>query len=122
MEAFLGILAGAAIAISLIGAAISILMIVAQCRIFSKMGAPWWAALIPLFNTWVLCEKVVGHGAKMFILLIPIFGWFIYPFVLMFKQYKVLGKSTAFAILGLLFTPICQVIIAFDNSVYLGPC
>ena len=100
--------------------AISIVMIIANCKLYAKMGEGWWAPFVPFYNTWVWFKCVVGAGWKMFLMLIPLFGP-IYTLVVCFKMYKCFGKSTGFAILGLFFSPICLMICAFDNSTYIGP-
>ena len=112
--------AGAAVAIYVIFLALSIMMIVANCKIYAKMGEGWWAPFVPFYNLWVWFKCVMGSGWKMFLTLIPIFGC-IYAIIASVKFYKSFGKSTGFAILGLFFAPICLLICAFDNSTYIGP-
>ena len=100
--------------------AIAIVLSVAQWRIFTKAGKPGWAALIPVYNTWVLFDILCGNGAKMFFLLIPIFNiyWSIKSEI---KLAHVFGKSTAFGI-GLVFLPaIFTCILGFGGARYEGP-
>ena len=52
-----GALAGAALALVIVGAlivlALVVLIIVANCKMFKKAGEDWWKALVPLYNSWV---------------------------------------------------------------------
>ena len=100
---------------------ISIFYIIVNWKLYEKMGEPGWVSIVPFYNTWVLCEKVVGNGAKMFLMLIPLFGQFVYPFVLLYKWHKAMGKDTGFAILGLFLSGITFPIMALGDATYIGP-
>lgn len=52
----LGLLGGVLVFLVIIGIALAVLIIVACVKIFKKAGKPGWAAIIPYYNTWVLCE------------------------------------------------------------------
>lgn len=43
---------------SLISLAIQIFTIVAMCKVYAKLGLEWWAAIIPVYNIYVLAKKV----------------------------------------------------------------
>ena len=74
-------------------------------KLFEKAGVPSWKALIPFYNC--------------LLLLIPIVN-FIAMGITAYKLAKAFGKGTGFAI-GLFFFPmICEGILAFDSSKYLG--
>lgn len=99
---------------------ISIIVLVAEWRIFTKAGQPGWAVLIPIYNLWVLYKIVCGRGTAMFRLLIPLYNiyWIIKTFI---KMAHAFGKSTGFG-LGLFFlAPIFQLILGFGDAVYQGP-
>ena len=83
------------------------------------MGEPGWAAVIPLYNTWVLCKHAWGHGAMMFTWLIPVAGG-VLIMATFFKLFEKFGKSTLFNVLGMFFTPIALAICAFDDSEFAG--
>lgn len=96
---------------------ITILMLVVNWRIFVKMGRKGWEGLIPLYNTYVMFDVLMGNGWKMFLLLIPI-----YNIYLIFKLYIELahrfGKGTGFGV-GLVFLYfIFGLILAFDSSAF----
>ena len=124
MGAFGALLAIGAIAYvvsAVISLAITVFYVIVNWKLYVKMGEEGWVSIVPLYNTWVFCEKVVGHGAKMFFMFIPLFGQLIYPLVLIYKLHKAMGKSTGFAILGLSFSGITLPIMAFGDATYIGP-
>lgn len=44
--------------VNLISFAINILVIVATCFVYTKLGLAWWKAIIPYYNTYALAERV----------------------------------------------------------------
>ena len=88
-------------------------------KLFEKAGVPSWKALIPFYNIFTLYEISWGNGFYCLLLLIPIVN-FIAMAITAYKLAKAFGKGTGFAI-GLFFFPmICEGILAFDSSKYLG--
>ena len=115
-----GIFAGASLVALIPACIVSVLMIVSMWKIFTKAGKPGWAALIPIYNDYVLYEIVCGRGLAMFRLLIPLYNiyWLIKTYINLGKAF---GKESVFA-LGLIFlNPIFMCILGFDKSEYLGP-
>ena len=95
--------------------AILVLTAVILYKLFEKAGVPSWKALIPF----TLYEISWGNGFYCLLLLIPIVN-FIAMGITAYKLAKAFGKGTGFAI-GLFFFPmICEGILAFDSSKYLG--
>lgn len=94
-------------------------------RVFVKAGRPGWAAIIPIYNGWVLFEVSGKPGWWVFgglLAFIPIVGWIV-PFVLYIiaalSLAKRFGKSTAFAVFGLIiFSIIGLSILAFGDAKY----
>lgn len=48
-----------------------ILTLVASWMIFKKMGHQGWEGIVPIYNTYVLCQELYGSGWKFLLLLIP---------------------------------------------------
>jgi len=99
---------------------IALIGLVAEWRIYTKAGEHGWAVLIPIYNMYVLYRIICGNGLKMFLMLIPIFNiyWAIKSMIMLAHAY---GKSTAFGILMIFFSPICQLVLAFGSAEYVGP-
>jgi len=100
--------------------AITVLIIIAEWKIYEKAGKPGWAVLIPIYNLIVLLEIVGKPLWWIFLFLIPfvniIFG--IWVTNLLSKSF---GKDEAFTVglilLGIIFYPI----LGFGDAKYVGP-
>jgi uncharacterized protein DUF5684 len=100
--------------------AFMILMIAACWKIFTKAGQPGWAAIIPIYNWYILC-KIVGRPGWWVILLFIPFVNFIVGIILCIDLAKSFGKGVGFGIglilLGVIFFPI----LGFSTAQYQGP-
>ncbi len=100
--------------------AFTILMIAACWKIFTKAGQPGWAAIIPIYNWYILCKIVGRPGWWVILLLIPLVN-FIIGIILCIDLAKSFGKGVGFAIglilLGVIFFPI----LGFGSAQYQGP-
>jgi len=100
--------------------AVTILMIAACWKIFTKAGQPGWAAIIPIYNWYILCKIVGRPGWWVILLLIPFIN-FIIGIILCIDLAKSFGKGVGFAIglilLGIIFFPI----LGFGSAQYQGP-
>ena len=109
---------------------IMVLMIVSRWLIYNKAGKPGWAAIIPIYTTFVLVsvsQKGWGWALGMIlayvILIIPIVGWFIWIIFMIVARIIVLhgisksfGKGGGFTA-GLFFLPfIFFPILAFGDA------
>ena len=84
--------------------AFTILMIAAWWKIFTKVGQPGWACIIPIYNLYVWC-KIVGRP-----------WWWILLMLIPFVNFIIL------IILGLLLLPIIFFpILGFGSAQYQGP-
>lgn len=102
------------------GIVVSVLLIIAMWKIFTKAGQAGWKSLIPIYNFYILCKIADGKGWKFLLLLIPIVHFFYY-IMLMHRLSKAFGKGVLFT-LGLLILPnIFTLILAFGKAQYIGP-
>mgnify|MGYP007062800552 CR=1 FL=1 len=89
-------------------------------QIFSKAGQPGWAALIPIYNLYILLQIVGRPGIWLLFMCIP-FVNLVFAILLMLDLAKSFGRSPAFGVglilLGVIFFPI----LAFGDSSYQGP-
>lgn len=101
---------------------VAIALIVAMWFLFEKANVEGWKAIIPLYNAWCEFDIVYGAGWKMFLLLVPVLNIAV-SIMFNFRMAQVYGRSTAFAICNIFFSPITMLIMAFDGkSSYQGPC
>jgi hypothetical protein len=101
--------------------ALAILGVVAMWRVFSKAGQPGWAAIVPVYNTYVLLRMVGRPGWWLALLFVPIANVVILVLV-MVDLATAFGKSGGFAALLILLPFVGLPILAFSNdAVYRGP-
>lgn len=100
--------------------AILLIIVIAMWRIFTKAGQPGWASIVPIYSAVVLM-RIIGKPDWHFLLyLIPFYNIYI-AIVHTNLLSKSFGKGEGFTVglifLGIIFYPI----LAFGDSVYLGP-
>jgi hypothetical protein len=100
--------------------AIAILIIAGFWKVFTKAGQPGWAAIVPIYNMYILCKVAGRPGWWLLLLFIP-FVNFIVLAVLSVDVAKSFGKGIGFGIglwlLGMIFYPI----LGFGSAEYHGP-
>jgi hypothetical protein len=95
-------------------------MIAGMWKLFVKAGQPGWAAIVPIYNTYVMTQ-IVGR---------PIM-WFIFTFIpclnivaaimIMIDLAKSFGKDTGYAI-GMILLPFIFIpMLGFGDAQYSGP-
>jgi len=96
------------------------LLIAGRWKVFVKAGKPGWAAIIPIYNLWVLL-KIVGRPGWWIILFFIPFVNFIMSIVISFDVAEAFGHGIPYA-LGLFFFPfIFYLILGFGDAEYAGP-
>jgi len=107
--------------------AIIVLEIAALWQVFVKAGHPGWAAIIPIYNLYILL-KIIGRPGWWLLLfligLVPFVGWivvFVIGIIIAIDLAKSFAKSTGFAV-GLIFLNFIFIpILGFGESQYVGP-
>lgn len=89
-------------------------------KTFVKAGQPGWAAIVPIYNLYVLTQ-IVGRPAWWIVLFfIPIVS-IVAAFILAIDMAKSFGKGTGFGIGLALLGPIFYPILGFGSATYVGP-
>lgn len=116
------VLAGGIIIVySLIVIALSVVMLIGMWKAFQKANKPGWAAIIPVYNSYVLAQISFGNGWLFLLSFVP-FVNFVYAFMLQFKIAKAFGKGTGFGFLLLFLPVIGYPMLGYSNSIYyIGP-
>lgn len=112
----------------IIGLAIAVLIIVANCKIFSKAGEKWWKALIPMYNSWVE-TRIAGLAWWWFLIFAGLTAALsesanyvisimlcLTSFNYCFNMAKRFGKSTGFAVLMAFLPFIGFPMLAFGSA------
>lgn len=97
-----------------------VFIIAAMWKVFVKAGQPGWAAIIPIYNIYIMTKIAGKPGYWTILCLIPILN-----FIFMIWLYNMISKSfgkdegftAGLVILGLIFWPI----LGFGSAKYLGP-
>jgi hypothetical protein len=104
---------------TLVSLAVIILVIASLWKVFTKAGQPGWAALVPIFNAYVLCKVAGKPGWWVLLMLIPCVNLIIALLVALgvAEQFR---KGAGFGI-GLFFLPfIFYPILAWGDAQYGG--
>jgi hypothetical protein len=108
--------------------AVVVLEIAALWKVFVKAGQPGWAAIIPIWNLYILL-KVIGRPPWWLLLflvgvIVPFVGWIlllVLGVIIALDLAKSFAKSTGFAVglflLNFIFVPI----LGFGEARYVGP-
>ena len=101
--------------------------IVGMWKMFEKADEPGWAAIIPFYNVYKLCEITMRNGwywLRLLLFLIPIIGW-IPGFYFLFQMCKATAKSygqpDSWAWGYLFLSPVFYCITGFGSAAYYGP-
>ena len=99
--------------------AVLILVLAGLWKVFEKAGKPGWAALIPIYNIYVLCLIAGRPGWWLLLFLIP-FVNIVVSILVSLDVAKKFGKGLGFglglAFLGFIFWPI----LGFGDARYQG--
>ena len=105
---------------------IVMLVIFAVCvagvwKVYAKAGQPGWAALVPIYNLYILMKVVGRPGWWLLLCLIPLINFVIFILVAL-DLAKSFGKSAAFGVIMLLLlSPIGFLVLGFGSARYVGP-
>jgi hypothetical protein len=99
--------------------AVIVLMIAALWKVFSKAGQPGWAAIIPIYNVYVLLKIAGKPGWWLILFFIPIVNLVI-AIITTVAVAGAFGKGVGFAIGMILLPIIFYPILGFGSAQYQG--
>jgi hypothetical protein len=98
-----------------------VLIIAGMWRMFVKAGKPGWAAIIPIYNIYVLLQIVGRPGWWLILFFIPIVN-VVVALLVSIDLAKSFDKSAAWGIILLfIFNAIGYLILGFGDARYKGP-
>jgi Family of unknown function (DUF5684) len=100
--------------------AFAIFIIAAMWKVFEKAGQPGWAAIIPVYNIYIMTKIGGKPGYWTLLCLIPFVNvvFMIWLYNMISKSFgKDEGFTAGLIFLGLIFWPI----LGFGSAKYLGP-
>ncbi len=99
------------------GVLVWLLTVAGMWTVFTKAGQPGWAALIPIYNLYILFKIAGKSGWWLLLLLIPLVNLFVL-FVVTSTVAANFGKGLLYT-LGMMFLPfIFYPILGFGSSTY----
>jgi hypothetical protein len=104
---------------SIISLIILVLVIVALWKVYEKAGKPGWAAIIPIYNIWVLLQIIKKPWWWLLLLLIPLVNIVIAVLIAHNLSLK-FGKGVWFTIGIILLSFIFIPILGFGDAKYKG--
>jgi membrane-associated HD superfamily phosphohydrolase len=96
------------------------LMVASTWKVFVKAGKPGWACIIPIYSAIVMFE-IVGKPLWWIVLLFVPIANFVVIVILCIELAKSFGKDSGYGIGILFLSPIFIPMLAFGDSVYVGP-
>jgi hypothetical protein len=96
------------------------IVIAGMWKLFAKAGQPGWAAIVPIYNTYVMTQ-IVGRPILWFILTFVPCVNLVAMVLIMIDLAKSFGKSTGYAI-GMILLPFIFIpMLGFSDAQYSGP-
>ena len=104
----------------LIFLAVFVFLIAAMWKIYEKAGQPGWAAIVPIYNSYILLKIVGKPGWWLLLFLIPFVNivYAVWTYNMLSKSF---GKDEGFTVGLLLLSIVFFPILGFGDARYLGP-
>lgn len=100
--------------------AIVIVAIAGLWKTFEKAGHPGWAAIVPIYNLYILTQ-IAGRPWWWLLLMFIPFISIIFAIILSIDIAKSFGKGVAFGLGLAILAPIFYCILGFGSATYEGP-
>jgi len=105
----------------LVALALAVVLIVGFWKVFVKAGQPGWAAIVPLYNCYILLKIAGRPGWWLVLMLIPLVNIVIMLLVAI-DVAKAFGQSAVFGVILLfLLSGIGYLVLGFGDYRYVGP-
>ena len=98
---------------------ITLVILAATWKLYQKAGQPGWAAIIPIYDTYIMFKLAWGSGWMFLLLFIPIVDVVVY-LMLLWKLAKAFGKGVGMFLMLLLIHPVGLMILGFGSAAYIG--
>lgn len=100
---------------------LAVVVIAGVWKVFTKAGHPGWAAVIPIYNLYILLQ-IAGRPAWWILLMLIPFVNIVAAAILAMDVAKAFGQSAAWGIVMLfLLSAIGYLVLGFGNYRYQGP-
>ncbi len=101
--------------------AFAILVVAGLWKVFTKAGQPGWAAIIPIYNIYIMTQIIGRPWWWLLLLFVPIVN-IVVSIIMAIDLAQSFGKDAAYGVLLLwLFSIIGYLILGFGDAQYVGP-
>lgn len=97
--------------------AIIVFLIAAMWKVFVKAGQPGWAAIVPIYNIYIMLQIAGRPGWWLLLMFVP-FVNFVVQIIVALDIARNFGKSTGFGVGLFLLSPIFYPILGFGSATY----
>ncbi len=97
-----------------------VVMIVADWKVYEKMGRQGWECIIPFYNVYVLFQVLYGNGWKMLLLLSPFYNIYV-AIKLQIDLAHGFNQFGAFVLGLVLVNPVFMAILGFGDYSFTAP-
>ena len=104
----------------LIGIVAAIILVVSLFKMFIKAGEPGWAAIVPIYNIWVLCKIAFNNNVLWFILALIGLTAPVAVIVMYLGMGKSFGKGIGYGVFCFLLPIVALPMLAFGSAEYTG--
>ena len=94
-----------------------VLTIAGSCKIYSKAGQAWWAAIIPIYNIYILLKIVCKPTWWLILYFIPVIN-IIIGIIVTYNLALRFGKGVGFTLGLILLSFIFYPILGFGDATY----
>jgi hypothetical protein len=113
--------AGIGIVFFLVMMAVAVVFIIGFWKVFVKAGQPGWAAIVPIYNAYVLTQIAGRPGWWVLLMMIP-FVNIVIALLLAIDIAKSFGQTPVFGVVMLfLLSGIGYLVLGFGSARYIGP-
>lgn len=105
---------------AIISMALAVLIIASMWRVFTKARKPGWAAIIPIYNTYVMLKIIGRPGWWLLLYFIPVVN-IVVGLIVGYELVKAFGKGVGFFIFMLFLPFIAYPVLAFGDAKYTKP-
>jgi len=114
-------MAGVGMVMLLFWLAVVAVFVIAFWKVFTKAGQPGWAAIVPIYNAYILTQIAGRPGWWVLLMLIP-FVNIVISLILAIDIAKSFGQSPVFGVVMLwLLSAIGYLVLGFGSARYIGP-
>lgn len=97
--------------------AVVVFLIASMWKVFVKAGQPGWAAIVPIYNIYIMLQIAGRPGWWLLLMFVPLVN-FVVQIIVALDIARNFGKTTGFGVGLILLSPIFYPILGFGSATY----